>query len=101
MQTIDDKLAPLITKLEKSQRFCEKLQISLEKRLHECHALKRESKQNSVRKAQLEKKIIDVENMAVEMKKQKAEALQYKENAERKSAEMFITLNKENDTVIK
>ncbi|XP_033227702.1 centrosomin isoform X3 [Belonocnema kinseyi] len=97
--TIDDKLVPLIMKLEKSQRFCEKLQNSLERRIQECHALKRESKQNSVRKAHLEKKIIDVENMAVEMQKQKAEILQYKEDAERKSAEMLVTLNRENDTL--
>ncbi|XP_015592615.1 centrosomin isoform X3 [Cephus cinctus] len=97
--TLDDKLTPLIDKLEKSQRFCEKLQCSLERRIHECHSLKRESKQNSMRIAQLEKKIIDVESMATDVTKQKTELLQYKESAERKTAEMLITLNRENDAL--
>ncbi|XP_076160987.1 phosphodiesterase 4D interacting protein centrosomin isoform X2 [Ptiloglossa arizonensis] len=95
----DEKISPLIVKLEKSQKFCEKLQSSLEKRVHEIHGLKKESKQNNVRRAQLEKKLIDLESMAVEMNKQKAELMQYKENADKKSAEMLVTLNKENETL--
>ncbi|KAL2717406.1 interaptin isoform X6 [Vespula squamosa] len=93
----DEKLVPLILKLEKSQKVCERLQSSLEKRIHECHALRRESKQNSIRKAQLEKKIVDVESMVAEMTKQKAELLQYKENTEKKTAEMLMALKREND----
>ncbi|XP_043476790.1 centrosomin isoform X3 [Leptopilina heterotoma] len=97
--TIDEKLAPLITKLEKSQKFCENLQGSLEKRISECQTLKRENKQNSLRKSQLEKKLTEIENMALELKKQKAELLQNKENSERKSSDMIVTLNRENDTL--
>lgn len=67
--------------------------------MHEFHTLRKESKQNSTRRAQLEKKLVDLENMAVEMNKQKAELVHYKENSERKTAEMLITLNRENDTV--
>ncbi|XP_043663941.1 interaptin isoform X4 [Vespula pensylvanica] len=93
----DEKLVPLILKLEKSQKVCERLQSSLEKRIHECHVLRRESKQNSIRKAQLEKKIVDVEGMVAEMTKQKAELLQYKENTEKKTAEMLMALKREND----
>lgn len=96
--TIDEKLTLFITKLEKSQRFCEKLQASLEKRIHEFHMLRKESKQNSFRKTQMEKKINDVEQMASEMTKQKAEFLQYKEN-ERKTTETLLTLNKENESM--
>lgn len=86
-------------KLEKSQRFCEKLQTSLEKRIHEFHTLRKENKQNSVRKTQLEKKINDVEQMASEITKQKAEFLQYKESTERKTTETLLILNKENESV--
>lgn len=86
--------------MEKSQKFCEKLQSSLERRTHEVHVLKKENKQNSARKAQLEKKLVDLESMAAEMNKQKAELMLYKENSERKTAEMLITLNRENDAVI-
>ncbi|XP_050453759.1 centrosomin isoform X2 [Cataglyphis hispanica] len=96
--TIDEKLTLFITKLEKSQRFCEKLQASLEKRIHEFHVLRKENKQNSFRKTQMEKKINDVEQMASEMTKQKAEFLQYKEN-ERKTMETLLTLNKENESM--
>lgn len=98
LQTIDEKLTLFITKLEKSQRFCEKLQASLEKRIHEFHVLRKENKQNSFRKTQMEKKINDVEQMASEMTKQKTEFLQYKEN-ERKTMETLLTLNKENESV--
>ncbi|XP_014605591.1 PREDICTED: centrosomin isoform X2 [Polistes canadensis] len=93
----DEKLVPLILKLEKSQKVCERLQSSLDKRIHECHALRKESKQNSIRKAQLEKKITDVESMVAEMTKQKTELLQYKENTEKKTAEMLMVLKREND----
>ncbi|XP_011861799.1 PREDICTED: centrosomin isoform X2 [Vollenhovia emeryi] len=96
---IDEKLMPFITKLEKSQRSCEKLQASLEKRIHEFHTLRKESKQNSVRKTQLEKKINDVEQMASDITKQKAEFLQYKENTERKTTETLLILNKENESL--
>ncbi|KYM86662.1 Centrosomin [Atta colombica] len=97
--TTDEKLTLFITKLEKSQRFCEKLQVSLEKRIHEFHMLKKENKQNCIRKTQLEKKISDVEQMASEITKQKTEFLQYKENSERKSTETLIILNKENESL--
>lgn len=46
----------------------------------------------------MEKKINDVEQMANEMTKQKAEFLQYKEN-EKKNTETLLTLNKENESV--
>lgn len=95
----DDKLTPLIARLEKSQKFCDRLQSTLEKRVHEWYALKKESKQNNVRKAQLEKKLTDVESMAAEMNKQKAELLHYTENNERKTAEVLITLNRENEAL--
>ncbi|XP_011261366.2 CDK5 regulatory subunit-associated protein 2 isoform X2 [Camponotus floridanus] len=95
---IDEKLTLFITKLEKSQKFCEKLQASLEKRIHEFHVLRKESKQNSFRKTQMEKKINDVEQMANEMTKQKAEFLQYKEN-EKKNTETLLILNKENESM--
>nr|XP_034190787.1 centrosomin isoform X2 [Osmia lignaria] len=95
----DEKISPLIIKLEKSQKFCEKLQSSLERRTHEVHVLKKENKQNCARKAQLEKKLVDLESMAAEMNKQKAELMHYKENSERKTAEMLITLNRENDAL--
>ncbi|XP_072761406.1 uncharacterized protein Cnn isoform X3 [Anoplolepis gracilipes] len=95
---IDEKLTLFIAKLEKSQRFCEKLQASLEKRIHEFHMLKKESKQNSFRKTQMEKKINDVEQMANEMTKQKTEFLQYKEN-EKKTKETLLILNKENEAM--
>ncbi|XP_015438709.1 PREDICTED: centrosomin isoform X2 [Dufourea novaeangliae] len=93
----DEKISPLIIKLEKSQKFCERLQISLERRMHEVHTLKKENKQNNMRRTQLEKKLVDLESMAAEMTKQKAELLHYKENAERKATDMLITLNREND----
>lgn len=99
LQIIDEKLTPFITKLEKSQRFCEKLQASLEKKIHEFHTLKKENKQNNVRKTQLEKKISDVEQMASEITKQKAEFWQYKENTDRKTTETLLILNKENESV--
>lgn len=99
MQAIDEKLTPFITKLEKSQRHCEKLQTSLEiQRIHELHALRKENKQNSIRKT-LEKKINDMEQIVDEMTKQKAELLQYKENSERKTTETLMILNKENESV--
>ncbi|XP_076278704.1 phosphodiesterase 4D interacting protein centrosomin isoform X2 [Lasioglossum baleicum] len=93
----DEKISPLIVKLEKSQKFCEKLQTSLERRVHEVHTLKKESKLNNARRAQLENKLVDLESMAAEMNKQKAELLHYKENAERNAADVLITLNREND----
>ncbi|KAL0115738.1 hypothetical protein PUN28_010934 [Cardiocondyla obscurior] len=96
---IDEKLTPFITKLEKSQKSCEKLQISLEKRIHEFHTLRKENKQNSVRKMHLEKKINDVEQIASEITKQKTELLQYKENTERKTTETLVILNKENESL--
>lgn len=61
--------------------------------------LRKENKQNSIRKTQLEKKINDVEQMASEITKQKAEFLQYKDNAERKTTETLLILNKENESV--
>lgn len=79
----------MFTKLEKSRSYCEKLQNCLEKKIHECHILKKESKQNSVRKAQLEKKVVE----------QKLELSQYKDNADKKTTETLISLNKENETV--
>jgi len=99
LQAIDEKLTPFITKLEKSQRFCEKLQSSLEKKIYEFHTLRKENKQNNIRKIQLDKKINDVEQMASEVTKQKAELLQYKENSERKTTETLLKLNKENESV--
>ncbi|XP_029157354.1 centrosomin isoform X2 [Nylanderia fulva] len=72
--TIDEKLTPFITKLEKSQRFCEKLQASLEKRIHEFHILRKENKQNSFRKTQME-------------------------NAEKKTTETLLIVNKENESM--
>ncbi|KMQ96131.1 cdk5 regulatory subunit-associated protein [Lasius niger] len=96
---IDEKLTLFIAKLEKSQRFCEKLQASLERRIHEFHVLRKENKQNSFRKTQMEKKINDVEQIASEMTKQKAEFLQYKENAEKKTTETLLILNKENESM--
>nr|XP_012226456.1 PREDICTED: centrosomin isoform X2 [Linepithema humile] len=98
-RTIDEKLTPFITKLEKSQRFCEKLQGSLEKKIHEFHILRKENKQNNIRKIQLDKRINEVEQMASEITKQKAELLQYKENAERKTTETLLMLNKENESL--
>ncbi|XP_018397597.1 PREDICTED: centrosomin isoform X2 [Cyphomyrmex costatus] len=97
--TFDEKLTLFITKLEKSQRFCEKLQASLEKRIHEFHTLRKENKQNCIRKTQLEKKISDVEQMASEITKQKTEFLQYKENSEKKTTETLLILNKENESL--
>jgi len=99
LQAINEKLAPFIAKLEKSEEFCEKMQVSLEKRIHEFHVLKKESKQNNTRKMQLEKKINDVEQIASEMTKQRAEFLQYKENTDRKTTETLLILNKENESV--
>lgn len=96
---IDEKLTPFITKLEKSQRFCEKMQTSLEKRIHEFHMLKKENKQNGIRKTQMERKINDVEQMSSEMNRQKIELSQSKENAERKTTEIILSLNKENELV--
>ncbi|XP_017766897.1 PREDICTED: centrosomin isoform X1 [Eufriesea mexicana] len=95
----DEKIAPLIIKLQKSQEYCEKLQSALERKVHEVHTLRKESKQNCSRRTQLEKKLVDLENMATEMNKQKAELMHYKDNAERKTAEMLITLNRENDAL--
>lgn len=80
----------MFTKLEKSRNYCEKLQNSLEKKIHECHILKKESKQNSVRKLQLEKKVVE----------QKVEILQYRDNADKKNAEILMSLNKENELVL-
>lgn len=99
MQAIDEKLTPFIAKLEKSQKFCEKLQGSLEKKIHEFHTLRKENKQNNIRKIQLDKRINDVEQMASEITKQKAELLRYKENTERKTTETLVMLNKENESV--
>ncbi|XP_063983837.1 centrosomin-like isoform X3 [Diachasmimorpha longicaudata] len=96
MIDVDEKLKPIILKIEKSQSFCDKLQGSLDKKMQES-LIKKESKQNSVRKAQLEKKIVDVENMAMEIAKQKSELMLYKENNERKTAEMMMGLNMENE----
>jgi len=71
----------------------------LEKKIYEFHTLRKENKQNNIRKIQLDKKINDVEQMASEITKQKAELLQYKENAERKTTETLLMLNKENESV--
>lgn len=95
---VDEKLLPLINKLEKSQNYCEKLQNLFERRMHDGYSIKKE-KQNNARKAQLEKKIIDVENMAVEIAQQKCELLQYKESTEKKTSEMILALNIENDAL--
>ncbi|XP_032453155.1 centrosomin isoform X6 [Nasonia vitripennis] len=70
---INGKLSLLLNKLDKSRSFCEKLQNTLERKIHECHTLKKE------------------------MAKQKAELTLYKESTDRKTTEMLITLNKEND----
>lgn len=75
------------------------MQASLERRIHEFHVLRKENKQNSFRKTQMEKKINDVEQIASEMTKQKAEFLQYKENAEKKTTETLLILNNENESV--
>ncbi|XP_020277823.1 centrosomin isoform X3 [Pseudomyrmex gracilis] len=96
-RAIDEKLTPFISKLDKSQRFCEKLQISLEKKIHEFQMLKKEHKQNSMRK--MEKKMSDVEQMTCEMNKQKIDFLQYKENTERKTTETLLILNKESESL--
>ncbi|XP_015112494.1 centrosomin isoform X3 [Diachasma alloeum] len=96
MSDVDEKLKPIILKIEKSQSFCDKLQGSFDRKMQES-LIKKESKQNSVRKAQLEKKIVDVENMAMEIAKQKSELMQYKENNERKTAEVVMGLNIENE----
>lgn len=98
-QAIDEKLTPFISKLDKSQRFCEKLQTSLERKIHELQTLKKEHKLNSIRKTQMEKKMSDVEQMTCEMNKQKTEFLQYKENTERKTTETLLILNKESESV--
>lgn len=95
----DEKISPLMAKLEKSQKHCEKLQLALERRVHEVHMLRKESKQNNARKAQLEKKLVELENMATEMNKQKTELIHYNDNAERKATEMLISLNRENDAL--
>lgn len=71
----------------------------MEKRIQEFQVLKKENKQNSIRKLQLEKKITDIEQMASEMTKQKAELLRYKENTG-KTTETLLILNKENESVI-
>ncbi|KAK0179549.1 hypothetical protein PV327_005291 [Microctonus hyperodae] len=96
--TIDDKLSSIIYKLENIKSFCEKLKIVFEKKIHDGYSIKRE-KLNNARKAQLEKKINDVENMAIEIAKQKSELLQYKENNERKTSEIIMSLNMENDSL--
>ncbi|XP_058799122.1 centrosomin isoform X2 [Phymastichus coffea] len=96
-ETINNKLKLLLSQLDKSRAYCEKLQNTLEKKIHECHILKKESKQNSIRKLQLEKKMFDVENMVFEVTKQKTELLQHKESTDRKTTEILITLNKENE----
>ncbi|CAD1478022.1 unnamed protein product, partial [Heterotrigona itama] len=95
----DEKISPLMGKLEKSQKHCEKLQSALERRVHEVHTLRKESKQNNARRMQLEKKLAELESMATEMNKQKTELMQYKDNAERKTTEMLISLNRENDAL--
>ncbi|KAK0094120.1 hypothetical protein PV326_011778 [Microctonus aethiopoides] len=98
LNTIDDRLSPIIYNLEKLKSFCEKLQIVFEKKVYDGYSMKRE-KLNNARKAQLEKKINDVENMAIEIAKQKSELLQHKENTERKTSEMIMSLNMENDSL--
>lgn len=90
----------MMAKLEKSQKHCEKLQSALERRVHEVHTLRKESKQNCARRAQLEKKLAELESMATEMNKQKTELMHYNDNAERKATEMLISLNRENDAVM-
>lgn len=92
-------MTQLLSKLESTQKLCEKLRTTIEKKIHECCTLKKESKQNSVRKTQLEKRALDAENLASEVSKQKAELLQYLENVDRQSAEMLTSLNKENEVV--
>ncbi|XP_043524063.1 centrosomin-like isoform X2 [Frieseomelitta varia] len=95
----DEKISPLMAKLEKSQKHCEKLQSALERRVHEVHTLRKESKQNGARRTQLEKKLAELESMATEMNKQKTELMHCKDNAERKATEMLISLNRENDAL--
>ncbi|XP_011314286.1 centrosomin isoform X2 [Fopius arisanus] len=88
MSDIDEKLKPIILKLEKCQSFCDKLQGSIDRKMQE-GLIKKDSKQNCVRKVQLEKKITDVENMTMD--------IHYKESNERKNAEMMVGLNRENE----
>ncbi|XP_043275851.1 centrosomin isoform X2 [Venturia canescens] len=96
---IVDKISSLIETLEKSKAFNERLRSSLERSLEEWREMKNDGKNNSLRKAQLEMKITDVEIMAIEIAKQKSELLNYKEDTDRKASEMMITLNRENEAL--
>ncbi|XP_014205042.1 CDK5 regulatory subunit-associated protein 2 isoform X3 [Copidosoma floridanum] len=96
---VNNKLSMLLTKLEKSSLYCEKLQNTLEKKIHECHSLKKESKQNSARKLQLEIKILEMEGRALELTKQKGELLQFKETVDKKTADMIFVFNKDNEVM--
>lgn len=96
---MSQKISSLIGTLEKSKISNERLRSSLEKRLEEWHEIKNDGKNNSLRKAQLEMKITDVEIMAIEIAKQKSELLNYKEDTDRKASDMMLTLNRENEAL--
>jgi 2C-methyl-D-erythritol 2,4-cyclodiphosphate synthase len=95
LQLTNSKLLMLLTRVEKIWSHFEKLQNTLKKKI------KKESKQNNIRKIQLEKKNLEEENISIEVAKQKAELLQYKNKIDKNVTELLISLNSENEMVCK
>lgn len=89
----------MIEKTKQSQKMCENLQSILDKKMFDSRSLKKFSKQHSLKKSQLEKKLVDVESMALEISKQKSELVEYKENLDRRTSELLIGVNRENESV--
>lgn len=83
---INDKLIPLMIKLEKSQDFCQKLQSSFDKKVDDNNSslFLKKDKQNNSRKLHVDKNIYDVENIK-----------------EKKTNEIITSLNNENELLKK
>ncbi|XP_053596651.1 centrosomin isoform X3 [Microplitis demolitor] len=96
----EDKLLPIISRLESSQSYCEKLYGLFEERERKNGQDGNYGKKDK-RKMQMmmEKKMLDMESMAVEIAKQKNDLMQYQEVNEKKINEMILTLNVENDAL--
>ncbi|KAF7997965.1 hypothetical protein HCN44_009363 [Aphidius gifuensis] len=77
---INEKLLPIIMKLEKSQDYCQKLQITFDKKINDNTLF---IKNNNKQKQQFDKKYINIDNN--------------KDIKDKKTYELITLLNKEND----
>ncbi|KAJ8679472.1 hypothetical protein QAD02_015259 [Eretmocerus hayati] len=92
---IDSKFALLLSKIEKSRMYCEKLQNSLERKIYEPHLTKKESKSSS-RRGQLERKIADADSGLYDAD-QTSEIIQHKDRNYKRATDLLVVLSREGD----